>query len=63
MLTCVKGSMLLLLFTVKGLVFRVMFDLEALAGLPKGLKLNPRNLMSRGDAAGLTVVLVGPELP
>ena len=33
-----------------------------LAGLLKGLKLKPKNLRSRGDVAGLTLVLVGPEL-
>ena len=33
-----------------------------IAGHFKGLKLKPKNLRSRGDVAGLTLVLVGPEL-
>ena len=33
-----------------------------IAGHFKGLKLKPKNLRSRGEVAGLTLVLVGPEL-
>lgn len=35
---------------------------DLLALLPT-VKLKPRNLMSRGDTAGLSVLLGGPELP